>query len=146
MIERKWLIATVFVVGLLVGTGGSTAYFATNPITETEYKTVYSTVEKPVSAAGVVFSIRKGPDAPSGWEFPVRVEFRRVVGGDWDTRYVVKATEGERFVVALNETTRYQITAHPASGESRVLGSFVPQHSDDSVELIIGGCCYDDFS
>lgn len=141
-----YAIAAVFVLGVAIGGVSAGGYFMTNPVVETEYKTVYTTVEKPVSDEGIVFEIRAGPEAPSDWEFPVKAEFKAVVDGEWQTQYMATVNEGEPFVVDLNESTRYQISVTAASGETRILGSFYPNHENGNVVLQIGGCCSDDFS
>lgn len=139
---RRWMVA-IFAAGLIVGTVATGAYFAANPVTETETRVEYQTIKQPVSDAGFVVQVTDGPTAPLNWGYPVAVEFQRADDGNWTTRYLTTVFRNERVVVDLNESTRYRVVVTPPNGDRRFLGTFIPKHTDGHVRLVVGPCCHD---
>lgn len=142
---RSKQFVAVLLLGIVLGSTATAAYFVANPETEIEYRTEYQTIKKPVSNQGIVFTIDSGYNEPPDWGYPVTVEFQRANETSWQTQYLVSAFERDPFVVGLNRSTRYRIVATPPSGEARVLGVFTPEHANEPVELMVSRCCVDDF-
>lgn len=141
--QIRW--ALPLVIGVLIGATAAGGYFYANPAVETEYETVYSTVEKPVSDNGTVFSLRSGYESPQEWDFPSRVEFKVPQNGTWETRYMATVNENDHFVVDLNQSQRYQIAVTDPAGRQRVLGTYRPTGGPQPVELVMFPCCTDEF-